>query len=171
MKLTCALMLWVMLIAASCASQPKGPNAALATDEAFARFTALEGEWEADAGEMGTISITYRTIANGSSVVETMLSGNPSEMISVIHRDIDHLRLTHFCAAQNQPHLIATEINENSITFETDHITNHPDPNGIYMGKATWTFIDSDHIQTQWWSYTNGEEDSALVFAFKRLNK
>ena len=120
---------------------------------------------------MGTIEISYRTIANGSSVVETMLSGNPSEMISVIHQDIDHLRLTHFCAVGNQPHLIATEIGENHVTFETDHVANHPDTNSVYMGKATWTFIDEDHIQTQWWSFTNGEQDPPLVFDFERIQK
>ena len=147
----------------------EGPAAAQSSDDVFSRFTALAGDWEVDAGEMGTIEITYRTIANGSSVVETMLSGNPSEMISVIHQDIDHLRLTHFCAVGNQPHLIATEIGENHVTFETDQVANHPDANSVYMGKATWTFIDEDHIQTQWWSFTNGEQDPPLVFDFKRI--
>jgi hypothetical protein len=147
----------------------QGPITAQSSGDVFSRFTALAGTWRVDAGEMGTIEISYRTIANGSSVVETMFYGNPSEMISVIYQDIDHLRLTHYCAAHNQPHLIATDIGENHVTFETDFVTNQPDPNDTYMGKATWTFIDEDHIQTQWWSFTNGEQDPPLVFDFERI--
>ncbi|MBC8201843.1 MAG: hypothetical protein H8E86_07315 [Planctomycetes bacterium] len=147
----------------------QGLTAARSSDEIFSRFTALEGAWLADAGEMGTFEVTYRTIANGSSVVETMHYGDPSEMISVFHQDIDHLRLTHYCAVRNQPHLIATEIDENHVTFESDFVTNHQDPNATYMGKATWTFIDADHIQTKWWSFTNGEQQQPIVFALERI--
>lgn len=169
--LTILLFAVTSVLLANCASQQRGPTAAQSGSDVFSRFTALAGTWQSESEEMGKLEITYRTIANDSSVVETMLSGTPSEMISVIHQDVDHLRLTHYCAVRNQPHLIATDIGENHVTFETDHVTNQPDPNSIYMGKVTWTFIDENQIQTQWWSFTNGELDQPIVFDLERVQQ
>ena len=164
------LALAVVLLS-GCSATPNAPVAAGATDDVLSRFRALDGEWTStvESTEMPPIAATYRTIANGSAVVETLLAGTPDEMISVFFLDGDRLLMTHYCAAQNQPHLVANEISENSVSFVADHITNHNDPNAMYMGEATWFFVDENHIRIRWWSFENGQRGDPMTVNSTRV--
>lgn len=101
------------------------------------RLRALPGAWEgtfewsgARSGG-GKIKATYSTTGNGSAVVENLIMGDETvpSMTSVYHMDGSDLRMTHYCAAQNQPRLRATEVGENVAKFsfvDATNLTGHP---------------------------------------------
>ena len=165
------ILIFALTMLTGCSATPNGPIAAHATDEVLSRFRALDGEWMStvDSTEMPPMAATYRTIAQGSAVVETVFADAPHEMISVFFLDGDRLRMTHYCAAQNQPHLVANEITENSVSFVVDHITNHRDPNAMYMGEATWFFMDENNIRIRWWSFENGQRGDPMTVNSTRV--
>lgn len=74
---------------------------------AFNKLKVLSGDWEGTAAwtgqTPGKISAHYSTTGNESAVFESLSYG----MTSVYHLDGTDLRMTHFCAAQNQPRLKA----------------------------------------------------------------
>ncbi|PPR67080.1 MAG: Glutamine transport ATP-binding protein GlnQ [Alphaproteobacteria bacterium MarineAlpha3_Bin1] len=88
----------------------------------------------------------------------------------VIFMDEDRLLMTHYCAARNQPHLIARKITDDSVHFFTDHVTNHADPNNLYMGEAQWVFTDENHLKSRWWSFQNSEMGEPLTFNMTRVD-
>lgn len=61
--------------------------------------------------------------------------------------------MTHYCAATNQPHLIVTDVDDDSVRFETDHVTKSCEARCGLHGEVESMFIDKDHIRTQWSSF------------------
>ena len=166
------LMMVAVVLLSGCAPMQVVTSSGQTAEDLFSRFRSLEGSWTStpDSPEMQPSTITYHTIANGSAVVETVFAGTPFEMISVIFMDEDRLLMTHYCAARNQPHLIAQKITDASVQFVTDHVTNHADPDALYMGEARWQFIDDNHLKTRWWSFQNGEMGEPLTFNMTRID-
>jgi hypothetical protein len=84
----------------------------------FERLQGLAGEWEgtyewsgARTGS-GTLTANYALTGNGSAVVENLVMGGVPSMTTVYHLDGPDLRMTHYCAAKNQPRLKVSRIDE-----------------------------------------------------------
>jgi hypothetical protein len=115
MKVITAIVSNLVLVALLFASQPSSAEEPFTAKEAYKTMLALEGSWigeslvvpvgkSKDEGTKSESSITYRVIANGSSLIGTYLEGSPMEMVSVYHQDgPDKLIHTHYCAVGNQP--------------------------------------------------------------------
>src|SRR5262245_32313807 len=163
----------ISLAADQPATQPTAPAAA-----AYARFKALEGTWEGKSTKGWTERVTYTLIADGSCVLETseMLHGKDEEgmkMATVYHMDGQHLMLTHYCAAKNQPRMRATEINDDGseVLFTFLDGTNMPSRDTPHMDKARFKFVAADEIHEQWTFYSNGKEQWMEEIEYKRLEK
>src|SRR5215469_14422513 len=84
----------------------------------FERMKALGGEWEGtfewSHGRTGSgpLRVTYSLTGAGSALVETILQGGVPTMTTVYHLDGSDLRMTHYCAARNQPRLKAVRIDD-----------------------------------------------------------
>jgi hypothetical protein len=101
------------------------------------RLRSLAGTWEgtlewsgARTGS-GTLRASYRVGSGKSVVIEELMMGSDDapSMISMYHLDGSDLRVTHYCAAQNQPRLQATRIDENGADFsfvDATDLTAHP---------------------------------------------
>ncbi len=158
---TVALM-FASFIAAACISwaadrSPSPPPARAMFD----RFKTLEGAWDGRSTKGWTDSVTFRTIAGGSVVVESSFDAHPGEtMLTTYQMDGGDLTLTHYCVAKNQPHLKATEFSEDgrSVTFTFAGGGNIEDRNRGHMDKALFRFDDLDHVTTRWTWYQNGAE-------------
>jgi len=77
----------------------------------FERLKALQGDWSGMAtmgGELFPVETSWRSTGGGSAVVETLFVGTRHEMVTMYHRDGTRLMLTHYCAAQNLPRMVAT---------------------------------------------------------------
>jgi GH24 family phage-related lysozyme (muramidase) len=137
------------------------PPSSFSALAAFERFRAMEGAWEGRSTKGWQESISFKTIAGGSAVVETSFDAHPGEtMLTVFHLDAEDLTLTHYCVAKNQPRLRATEISADgrTITFTFAGGGNLADRNRGHMDSAVFRFEDADHVSSRWTWYQDGKE-------------
>lgn len=138
---------------------------------AFDKLSSLAGEWQgtvAWTGQQPTdISAHYYTTGNGSAVVEDLSNG----MTSVYHLDGTDLRMTHYCAAKNQPRLKATAFDNNNsgITFSFVDITNLSSPKAGHVQGIDMKFLAADHITIQFHFVSDGKVKDELL-DLKRKN-
>lgn len=132
---------------------------------AFDKLKALSGDWEgtvAWTGQTpGKIGAHYRTTGNESAVIEDLTNG----MTSVYHLDGADLRMTHFCAAQNQPRLKATAFgaNNSSVKFSFVDITNLRSEGAGHVDGVEVRFLAADHITIQFHFVAEGKEKDELL--------
>lgn len=143
-----------LLALAGCAAPPSARTAASPPDcdAAWARLRALAGTWDADLngdGKPDTV-VSWREVANGSALVETVFAGTPHEMITVYHRDGTRLLATHYCAAGNQPRLECVRASDGRVEMEMVDATNLPDPLATHMNGVTITFGDDGRATFAW---------------------
>jgi len=116
---------FLVLVATFGFAQASGSDA----KDAFQTLSTLAGDWEGtyewtgarkDAGKMNA---HYYLTGNGSALVEDLSNGGAP---SVYHLDNADLRVTHFCAARNQPRLKASKIDtaKKAIEFSFVDVTN-----------------------------------------------
>ena len=158
------LFSFVALCAVACLSS-SGVLAETKESLAFDRLRALNGDWHgtvAWTGQQPTeVDAHYYITGNGSAVVEDLSNG----MTSVYHLDGTDLRMTHFCAAQNQPRLKATAFgpNNSGITFSFVDITNLRSPNAGHVQGLEIKFLAADHITLQFDFASDGNVRDELL--------
>ncbi len=125
--------------------------------QALAQLRTLAGEWHgtfqwsgarSDAGKMNA---TYYLTGNGSAVVENLVIDSTTVMTSVYHLDGGELRMTHYCAAQNQPRLKARSFDPGSgtIDFEFVDATNLTSPEAPHVNGLVLRNPDNNHLELQ----------------------
>ncbi len=122
---------------------------------AFDRLRSLAGNWEGTfqwsgaRSDSGRMNATYHLTGNGSAVVETLIQEDVPVMTTLYHTDGADLRLTHFCAAQNQPRLKASRIDEEQglLEFSFVDITNLPTPGAAHVDGLELRFLGPDRIR------------------------
>jgi len=141
---------------------PKTPESAAG---AFDKLRALSGDWEGTVAWTGKsaskVSAHYYVTGNGSAVVEDLSNG----MTSVYHLDGADLRVTHYCAAQNQPRLRATSFgaDNKTIGFSFVDITNLRSPSAGHVSGLEIRFLEADHINITFQYTSNGKDAFELV--------
>lgn len=143
----------------------------------FDKFKTLAGTWEGtmemgEGGEAMPAKSVYHVTAGGSALIETIFPGTPMEMVSVYFLDGDTLKMTHYCLAQNQPTLVASQGDKDSvIELKFDSATNMPDPNAMHMRNATVEWVSDDHIRIYGEGWANGApmEESCGVTDLHRV--
>lgn len=166
------LALIATLLLAGCATTGSRATkvTAVASDQIMGRFRALEGDWDVDMNGDGKADFRnrYSVTASGSAVMEQSFVGQDHEMISMIHLDGKRLMLTHYCAARNQPRMVAIQIEEDSVGFDFQDITNLNDPKGLFMHDVRFRFVDANHLETIWTSHENGKAAPPMTFRMTR---
>src|SRR6185312_4168304 len=141
---------------------------------AFERFKKLEGAWIGKSTKGWEEVVNFKTIAQGSVVVESSFDAHPNEtMMTMLHMDGDRLTLTHYCVAKNQPRLAATSFSEDgkTITFTFVDGGNLSSRDRGHMDKALYRFIDDDHFSTQWTWFQDGKERWMEEIVLERKGK
>jgi hypothetical protein len=102
--------------------------------------------------------------------MEKLAMGGESEMVTMYHPDGDHLMMTHYCSAHNQPRMRSQAVTAGSknITFDLVDVTNLSSPDAGHMKKLVVTFADKDHF-TQEWTWTQKGKEKTEVIHFERL--
>ena len=118
------------------------------SDRMFERLKSLVGSWEGtyewSTGRTGSgkLKATYSLAGNGSALVENLIMGDTSipTMTTVYHLDGSDLRMTHYCAAKNQPRLKSSHIDESAaaIDFVFVDVTN---------ASAAPAYVNGFHIE------------------------
>jgi hypothetical protein len=171
------LLLTVAAMAPGAIAAEKPAAHSAAKNSTFDKFKDLAGEWEvaqtsSDHGMPGG-SISYKVTAGGAAVVETTFQGTPHEMLTMYYIDTDGgLCLTHYCVLGNRPHMrVLPQTSAETVVFKCDHKDNAAIENEDHMHQATFTFLDRDHVKTEWVLYKDGKADSAHGFTLVRKKK
>ena len=138
--------------------------------EQLVRFMAMEGNWRIVGGdESQGASHNYKTIANGTVVVETAFPGQPHEMITVFHLDGPKLVMTHYCAAGNQPYMVAEHPSGDRVHFRFERASDMVHPDAPHMRDASYHFIDRDRVNTTWQYWEDGAKVSEMNIELERV--
>lgn len=118
---------------------------ALNAQEEFEKIKSLQGVWIPEIQSSETQEISYEVVSGGSSVIE-----KADGMLTVFHLDANNIMATHYCIAQNQPRLIASNFNEDNIlNFVLKDGTNLETTEG-YISQIKFKFIESNKFQATW---------------------
>jgi hypothetical protein len=150
---TAGLAGMLCLVSAAGAADAQAPDSA--STRMFERMRGLVGtwtgtlEWSGARAGSGKLRVNYHLTGAGSALVEDLLlaESDVPTMTTVYHLDGADLRMTHYCAAMNQPRLKATVIDDTtgSASFTLVDVTNassHPS----YVDGFSIHIIDSDHL-------------------------
>ena len=99
-----------------------------ANNEIFNIIKSLAGDWKGSYKWTGRLSegpmdAKYYLTGNGTAVIEDLLMNGKAIMTSVYHLDGTDIRLTHYCAAGNQPRLKASEISAGKEDVTIDSVS------------------------------------------------
>jgi hypothetical protein len=144
---------------------------AAAGEAALARLRGLAGEWHGsfewtgartDKGEM---SASYYVTGRGATVVENLSTDGSPMMTSTYHLDGADLRVTHFCAAQNQPRLKAEHIDVEggAIDFAFVDITNLKSPDAPHVVSISLRLVDDDTLTIRFGFVGGGKKSEELI--------
>lgn len=161
-------------LALACVSQAQDDSAATA----FGKLKSLVGDWEGTyewTGARiapGSMKAAYYVTGNGSALVENLIMEGVPSMTSVYHLDGADLRMTHYCAAQNQPRLKAerTDLAHGAIDFGFVDVTNLRSADAAHVHGLELRLIDSNHI-TVTFLFQSGGKESRERIALKRIER
>ena len=121
-----------------------------AAQKSFDQLKALAGSWDGTL-EGQPLHVTLRVTSMGNTLMHEMKGAGPDNPITMVHLDGDHLVLTHYCDAGNQPHMVATiSPDGKTIVFDFVDATNLLSSQMGHMQRVTFTFIDPDHHTEKW---------------------
>jgi hypothetical protein len=151
---------------------------------AFAKIKTLKGSWKSeitdehqagadkkhDDAHKGDSSVTYKLTGAGSALVETQFPGAAHEMVSVYHLDGDDLRMTHYCAAGNQPHvkLDKDKSTPDDLLFVFDGGTNLDPKKDMHIHGLRITFHKDGRVTSAWDGYAEGKKVGTTTFMLTR---
>jgi hypothetical protein len=136
----------------------------------FERMTSLVGEWKGTSMDGKPATVTYTLVSDDSALMERLAMGGESEMVTMYHPDGDHLMMTHYCSAHNQPRMRSqtVAVGSKNITFDLVDVTNLSGPDAGHMKKLVVTFEDKDHFVQEWTWREKGREGTVVVH-FERI--
>ena len=140
----------------------------------FDKLKSLEGTWQGKDEEGKPVSVSYKLVSGGSSLMETLeMEQHADAMVTMYHLNGTKLMMTHYCSMGNQPRMQVKKasMDENTLTFIYMDATNLADKNDTHMSKLVVTFKDSDHFEQDWTMSQDGKEAHHAVFAFERVKK
>jgi hypothetical protein len=152
---------------------------------AYAKLKTMVGPWKAaitheaassDAGKSDSghhpteATVEFKLTGAGSALVETQFPGQPHEMVSIYHLDGDDLRMTHYCAAQNQPHLKLDRAHSTPehLVFVFDGGTNFDPAKDDHIHALEITFRPDGRVSSAWEGYAGGKKSVTATFAMTR---
>jgi hypothetical protein len=151
---------------------------------AFARLKTLAGTWKAQIAQgheaakkqehedqhPSEATVTFRLTGAGSALVETQFPGQSHEMVSVYHLDGNELRMTHYCAAGNQPRvkLDRAHSQPDHLIFLFDGGTNLDAGKDMHIHGLEITFHQDGKVTSTWEGYMDGKSAGKAAFAMTK---
>jgi hypothetical protein len=145
---------------------------------AFDQIKTLAGSWKCEVSgkhkeekeHPGATSVTYKLTGAGSALVETQFPGSDHEMTSVYHLDGDDLRMTHYCAAGNQPRvkLDRAKSTPKHLIFVFDGGTNLDASKDMHIHGLEITFHEDGKITSAWEGYQGGKSAGITSFVLSK---
>jgi hypothetical protein len=150
---------------------PAAPAAApSAAAQTFEHLKTLAGEWQGTDASGTTVRASYEVVSGGTALVERLDmegEGHPA-MITVYHLDGDHLMMTHYCGAGNQPRMVAREMTPQEVRFEFLDATSLASPNGGHMHRLVLKFTGDNTLTAEWTWRDKGKDGVPEVMKLTR---
>jgi hypothetical protein len=135
--------------------------------KAFDKLKSLEGSWSGKTPDGHTVQVSNR-VTSGGSVMMSEITGQ-EDMITMFHLDGGRLLLTHYCAAGNQPRMVASlSPDGKTITFDFLDATNLLSSQGGHMERVVFVLIDADHHSEDWQFAQDGGQKLHEKFDLER---
>lgn len=156
----------VLVAVTFCSAAARANNSA--APAAFEQLKTLVGEWEG-TNSAGRVTVTYTMVSGESALMERVKSANEPEMITMYTMDGDHILITHYCSAGNQPQMKTETLNgkPDKYTFTLLRVNGMKSPNEGHMVGLVLTLPDKDHL-TQEWTFEDKGKTMAEKFHFQR---
>lgn len=155
---------------------------------AFARLKKLAGTWDVQLAATGPAAdfkkaaekhaeahanpptVIFKLTGAGSALVETQMPGHRHEMLTVYHLDGDDLRLTHYCAAGNQPRLKLdrSKSSPDHLIFAFDGASNLNPEKDIHIHGLEITFHEDGRVTSAWDGYMGKKPFGTTSFIMTR---
>jgi hypothetical protein len=148
MKAILVLALMMAAVTACWAAGRPAPSA----DGAFRQLRSLSVDWEGKDQGGTAVHTSFRVVADGTTVLETLKHGDMEEMLSLYSVDGDSIALQHYCPTNNQPRIRATPAagKVKQLVFEFQGAGNLPDSDIGHQHKLAIEFADATHITERW---------------------
>ena len=151
---------------------------------AFAKLKTLVGSWKGktsheekeeakkDHGDAhpDEADVTFKLTGAGSALMETQFPGQPHEMVSVYHLDGKELRMTHYCAAGNQPRVKLDRANStpDELIFVFDGGSNLDPEKDMHIHGVRIKFEKDGEVTSAWDGYAGGKKAGTTTFHMTR---
>ena len=156
-----------LALPAPAAEPPAASSAAAPTSaEALARLKELAGRWQASSPQVpGGLVVSWKVTAGGSAVMETMFEGTPHEMVSMYFLDGDELRMTHYCAAGNQPRMRydARRSSGDELAFVFDGGTSFNPRKDMHIHEGR-IHLGGEAVKEHWAAWMDGKQSDVKEF-------
>jgi hypothetical protein len=166
-RVACALLCLMVGIGPALA----GDEAGVEAKTAFDRLKKLEGEWKSEAKGHPSGKVIYKVTAAGTTLMETQFPGTGHEMVTMYHLDGKDLKMTHYCAAGNQPHLKLDlkASKPDYLTFVFDGGTNLDVSKDMHIHGLRIKFLDDGKVESEWEAYMDGKPAECSKFPMTRM--
>jgi hypothetical protein len=125
--------------------------AASDAQKSFDQLKTLAGSWEGKNSRGEPLRVTFRQTSGGSALMSEIV-GHGDDMVSMFNLDgPGRLLMTHYCAAGNQPRMVATTSPDGkTFTFNFLDASNLLSEQPGHMQSLVVTIVDSDHHTEDW---------------------
>ena len=132
--------------------------AASDAQKSFEQLRGLSGSWEGKTSSGQPVEVDYRSTSMGSALMSE-IKNVKEDMITMFNLDGNRLLLTHYCAAGNQPRMLATaSADGKTITFDFLDATNLSSPDAAHMAHVVISILDTNHHTEEWTFADHGKE-------------
>ena len=166
------ILLTVLAIAVTTVFAGGNPESAAKSSPTFDKLKSLAGTWKGKTDDGKPVTISYKVVSAGTSVMETLDMGDtPEAMITMYHLDGNKTMMTHYCSMGNQPRMKTTGLANDGKTLNFSYVdaTNLASKKENHMYKLLFTFKDDDHFSQQWTMRMDGTMDHPSMFDFERV--
>ncbi|MGH9547358.1 MAG: hypothetical protein ACRD23_19285 [Terriglobales bacterium] len=151
-------LLFVLVTSAAFAASP--------AQKSFEELKALNGNWEGKTPKGEAVEVSYKVTSNGSALMSEIKG--KEDMITMFNLDGDRLLMTHYCAAGNQPRMVASASPDGkTFTFAFLDATNLATPDAPHMNHLVISMPDANH-HTEEWVYNDHGKEMKEVFDLQR---
>ena len=151
-------LLFVLVTSAAFAESP--------AQKSFEELKALNGTWEGRTPKGEAVEVSYRVTSNGSPLMSEIKG--KEDMITMFNLDGDRLLMTHYCAAGNQPRMVAgASPDGKTFTFAFLDATNLATPDAPHMNHLVISMPDANHHSEEW-VYNDHGKEMKEVFELQR---
>ena len=136
---------------------------------AFKKLQSLSGDWEGKDEHGMPVKTTFKVLASGTAVMETLSPSGMEEMVTLYSVDGDAIALVHYCPTNNQPRMRVVPASDDikELSFDFEGAGNLKSPSTGHQHHLVLRFDDPDHL-TETWTWRQDNKDIPMLFHLTR---